>query len=80
MDFLTSWHVSNIASVKIYSYYYINKSNNLAQEKIEDIIFPEVLSHLQQEFKYLRENLFHLHVKSMFRLETLETSRHNFYI
>ena len=34
-------------------------------------MLPEVLSPSEQEFKYWHEKLFHLHPKSMFRLEKL---------
>ena len=34
-------------------------------------MFPEMLSHLQQEFKSYHAKLYHLHPKYMFRLEKL---------
>ena len=50
---------------------YINKSNNITQEQIENIMFTEVLPPLQQEFKSCHEKLSQLQPKSMFRLERL---------
>ena len=70
-EFPKSRNVSDIGSIRIYSEYYINESNNLTREQIENIIFPEVISPLQQEFKYWNEKLSHLHPKSIFRLAKL---------
>ena len=39
---------------------------------MKNIIFPEVLSNLQQEFKLFHYKLSHIHPKSMFMLEKLE--------
>ena len=69
-EFLKSRNVPYTGSIPIYSADYINDSNNLTQE-IENIMFPEVLSILQQEFKSWNDKLFYLHPKSMFRLEEL---------
>ena len=41
---------------------------NLTQEQIRNIMFPEFLSPLQQEFKFWNDKLSHLHPKSMVRL------------
>ena len=46
----------------------INESKSTTKEKIEKIMFPEVLSSLQQELKYYHQNLSHLYPKYMFRL------------
>ena len=70
-EFLKSRNVPCIGSITIYSEDYINESKNITQEKIESIIFQEVLSHLQHEFKSRNENLSHLHTKSMFRIEKI---------
>ena len=66
-EFLKSRNVPE-GSIQISSEDCINKSKNLTQEKIENIIFPEVLSTLQQEFNSRHETLSHLHLKSIFRL------------
>ena len=50
-DFLNSINGPDIGSTKFYSDDYKNKSKNLTQEQIENIMFPEVLSTLKQEFK-----------------------------
>ena len=55
----------NIVSIMISLEYYINKPNNLTQEKNENIMFPEVLSPLQQKFKSWHGKLSRLHPKSM---------------
>ena len=47
-EFLKSRNVPDIESIPISSEEYINESNNLTQEQIENIMFPEVLSTLQQ--------------------------------
>ena len=47
-DLLKSMNVSNIASIPISSQGYINESNNITQEQFDNIMFPEVLSPLQQ--------------------------------
>ena len=67
-DLLKSRSVPDIESIPISSEDYINKSNNLTREKIENIMHIEVLSHLQQEFKSRNYRLSHLHTKYMFRL------------
>ena len=46
--FLESRNVPDIGYTPDSSEDYINESNNLTQEHIENIMFPEVLSHLQQ--------------------------------
>ena len=46
-EFLKSRNVSDIGSIPIYSEDYINESNNIVQEQIENIMFTEVLSTLQ---------------------------------
>ena len=69
-EFLKSSTVPDIGSITISSEKYINESKILTQEQIENIMFPEVLSPLQQEFKSCYYKLSHLHLKSMFRLET----------
>ena len=46
-EFLKSRNVPDIASIPIYSEDCINESNNLNQEQIENITFPEVLLPLQ---------------------------------
>ena len=56
----------DIGSIPISSEDYINESENLAQEQTENIIFPEVISTLQQEFKSWHETLSHLHPKTIF--------------
>ena len=70
-DLLKSKNVPDIGSIEISLYEYINKSNNLKQEQIENIMFTEVLSSLHQEFKSRYYNLSHLNPKSMFRLAKL---------
>ena len=60
-----------ILAIQISSEDYINESKHLTQEQIENIMFSEVLSPLQQEFKYWHDNLSHLHPKSVFRLAKL---------
>ena len=70
-EFLKSRDVPDIASIPIYFEDYINKFKNLKKRKSENIMFPEVLSPSQQEFKYWHEKLSHLHPKSMFRLAKL---------
>ena len=70
-EFLKSRNVPDIGSITISSEDYINKSKSLSQEQIDSIIFPEVLSTLQQGFKYWHEKLYHLQTKSMFRLEKI---------
>ena len=72
-EFLKSSNVPDIGSIKFTSKYYINNSKNLTQEKNENILFPEFLSHLQQEFRYWNYNLSHLHPKSLFKLENLRS-------
>ena len=42
------------------------------KKKLENIMFPEVISPLQHEFKSWNEKLSNLLPKSMFRLEKLE--------
>ena len=49
----------------------MKKSKNIIQEQIDKIMFPEVLSVLQQEFKSWNDKLSRLHPKYMFRLEKL---------
>ena len=60
-----------IELITIYSDNYINTFKNLAQEQIWNIMFPEVLSPLQQELKSWYENLSTLHPKYMFILSKL---------
>ena len=50
-EFLKSRNLPDIGSILISSECYKNESKNLTQEQIEKIIFPEVLSPLQKEFK-----------------------------
>ena len=50
-DFLKPSNVPDVASIPISSEYYINESNNLTQEQIDNIMFPEVISPLQQELE-----------------------------
>ena len=59
-------NVTDIGSIPISSEVYIKKSNNLTQEQVDDTMFPEVLSPLQHEFKYLYDELPRLHPKYMF--------------
>ena len=47
-EFLKSRNMPDIESIPISSEEYINESNNLTQEQIENIMFPEVLSTLKQ--------------------------------
>ena len=70
-EFLKSRNVPDIGSIPISSEDYINKSKNITQEQIDNIMFPEVLSPLQQEFKFCHYKLSHPHPKSMFRLAKL---------
>ena len=70
-EFLKSRNVTYIVSIPISSEDYIKESKNLTQELFENIMFPEVLSPLQQEFKSWHDKLSHLHPKSMFRLAKL---------
>ena len=67
-DFLKSGHVPYIGYIPISPEEYINGSNILTQEQIRNIMFPEFLSPLQQEFKFWNDKLSHLHPKSMVRL------------
>ena len=67
-EFLKSRNVPDIISIPISSEDYINVSNNLTQEKIENIMFPELLSTLQQGSKSWHDKLYHLHPKYMFIL------------
>ena len=59
-EFLKSRNVSDIVEITIYSEDYINESNNITREQVENIMFPEVISPLQQEFRSWYENLSHL--------------------
>ena len=70
-SFLKSSNVIDIGSIPIYSEDYINESNNLTQKQIDEIVFPEMLSPLQQEFKYFHYKVYNLRPKSMFRLATI---------
>ena len=70
-EILKSRNVPGIATIPISSEDYINESNNLTKEQIENIIFLEVLLHLQQEFNPCHEKLSHLHPKFMFSLVEL---------
>ena len=67
-EFLNQRNVPDIGSIRIYPEDCINKSNNLTQEQIEHILFPEVIPPLQQEFKSWHDKLSNLHPKSMFIL------------
>ena len=60
--------MTDIGYIPISSKYYINESKNLTKEKNDSIMFPEVLTPLQQEFKSCNDKLSHLYPKSMFRL------------
>ena len=51
-EFFNSRNVPYIGSIPISSEDYIKKSNNITQDQIKDTIFPDVLSPLQQKFKY----------------------------
>ena len=77
-DFLESRNLPCTASIPIYPAKYINESKNTTQEKIENIMFTEVLSLLQHELKSWHDKLFHLHLVSMFRLENLDSSQKDF--
>ena len=57
-DLLKSRSVPYLASIAIYLEDYINKSKNLTQEENDGIIFLDVLSLLQQEFKSWYYKLF----------------------
>ena len=61
----------DILSIPISSEDYINELKNITQEQIYNIMFPEFLSPLQQEFKSWHDKLSHIHPKSMFILEKL---------
>ena len=74
-----SRNVPDIGPITISSEDYINKSINITQERMDNIVFPEFLSPLQQEFKYWHDKLSHLHPKSMFRVKNLESSHQYFY-
>ena len=50
-ELLQSRNVLYIVSIPIYSEDYINESKNLTHEQIENIMYPKVLSPLQQDFK-----------------------------
>ena len=50
-EFLKLWNVPDITSITIFSEDYVNLSNNLTQEQIENIMFPLFLSSLKQKFK-----------------------------
>ena len=39
-ELLKSRNVSDIVPITIYSEYYINESNNITQEQIDNIMFP----------------------------------------
>ena len=47
-EFLKSRNVPDVVSMPISSEDYINESKNITQEKIDNTMFPEVLSYLQQ--------------------------------
>ena len=68
---LNSRNMPDIGSITISSDEYINESHSLKQEQSENIMFPEVLSTLQQKSKSWHDKLSHLRPKSMFRLATL---------
>ena len=68
-EFLKSGNVPDIGSIPIYLEGYINYSKNIKQQQIENTIFSEVLSQLQQELKSWDDKLSHLHTKFIFRLE-----------
>ena len=70
-DLPISKNVPYIGSIEISLYEYINESNNLKQEQIENVVFTKMLSPLHQEFKPWYYNLSHLYPKYMFRLEKL---------
>ena len=70
-EFLKSSNVRDIVSIPISSGGYINESKNIKQEKIENIMFPEMLSPLQKEYKFWHDKLSQLHPKSMFTLSKL---------
>ena len=70
-EFLKLSNVPDIGSISIYPEDCINESKNITPEKIENIMFPEMLSHLQQELKSWHDKLSHLHPKSMFILAKL---------
>ena len=71
-ELLKSGNVPYILLITILSEDYINESKNFTQEQMENIMFSEVLSPLQQEFKSCHDKLSHLHPKSIFRIEKLE--------
>ena len=70
-ELLKSSNVPYIGSILISLEKYINESDNIKQEQIENIMFIEVISPLQQEFKSWHDKLSHLHTKYMFRLTKL---------
>ena len=70
-DLLKLSDFPDIVLIPIFSEDYFNESKNLVQEINQNIMFPEVLSHLQHEFKFCNDKLSYLHPKSMFRLEKL---------
>ena len=64
-EFSKSRNVPDVRSIPISSEDYINEWKNLTLEQIENNIFPELLSPLQQDFKSWDDNLSHLHPKYM---------------
>ena len=67
-EFLKSVNILYIGYIPISLKEYKNESNILTQEQISNIMFPELLSLLQQEFKSWNDKLSLLHPKSMFIL------------
>ena len=68
---LNSSNVIYIGFIPISSEDCKNESMNITKQQIENIMFPEVLSNLQYEFKSWNEKLYRLRPKSMFRLAKL---------
>ena len=62
-EFLKSSIVPDIASIPISEEDYTNKSKISHKKKIDNIMFPEVLSPLQQTFKSCNDRLHPLHTK-----------------
>ena len=60
-----------VTQIKECGRYCINSSKRCTQEQIDNIVFPEVISPLQQGFKSGYDSLSHLYPKPMFRLARL---------
>ena len=70
-QFLNSRNVQDIRSIQDSSDEYISESKNLTQEQIENIMFFRSYITFTTGIKYFNDKFYHLHPKSMFRIEKL---------